>query len=55
MKFFHDCLGGGAWPILVGVVKCLVDSDNERDHNMIIRCVEGELWDLLGYGVVWRA
>lgn len=33
LKFFYDYIGGGAWPILVGVLRCLVDSDNERDYN----------------------
>lgn len=33
LKFFYDSIGGGAWPILVGEVICLVYSDNERDHN----------------------
>ncbi len=28
-------MGGGAWPILVGGVICLVDSVNERDLRML--------------------
>ena len=28
---FHDSMGGGAWPFLVGGLICLVYSDNERD------------------------
>ncbi len=28
-------MGGGAWPFLVGGVICLVDSDNERDLNLL--------------------
>ena len=28
-------MGGGAWPFLVGGVICLVNSDNERDLNLI--------------------
>ena len=28
-------MGGGAWPFLVGGVICLVNSDNERDHNLL--------------------
>ena len=28
-------LGGGAWSLLVGGVICLVNSDNERDLNLI--------------------
>jgi hypothetical protein len=27
--------GGGAWPFLVGGVICLVNSDNERDLNLL--------------------
>lgn len=30
-------MGGGAWPFLVGGVICLVNSDNERDLNLLIR------------------
>jgi hypothetical protein len=26
-------MDGGAWPLLVGGVICLADSDNERDHR----------------------
>ena len=26
---------GGAWPFLVGGVICLVDSDNERDLDLL--------------------
>ena len=28
-------MGGGAWPFLVGGLICLVNSDNERDHNLL--------------------
>ena len=28
-------MGGGAWPFLVGGVVCLVNSDNERDLNLL--------------------
>ena len=28
-------MGGGAWPFLVGEVICLVNSDNERDLNLL--------------------
>ena len=31
LTFFHDSMGGGAWPFLVGGVICLVNSVNERD------------------------
>ncbi len=37
MKLFLDFVGGGAWPFLVGGVICLVDSDNERDANLLNR------------------
>ena len=32
-------MGGGAWPFLVGGVICLVNSDNERDLNLLTRLV----------------
>ena len=35
--FFLDSMGGGAWPFLVGGVICLVNSDNERDLNLLTR------------------
>ncbi len=28
-------MGGGAWPFLVGGVICQVNSDNERDLNLL--------------------
>jgi hypothetical protein len=28
-------MGGGAWPFLVGGVICLVNSDNDRDLNLL--------------------
>ena len=53
-------MGGGAWPFLVGGVICLVNSDNERDLNLLnsyanlwflaqllrgtIRCLIMEVW-----------
>ena len=30
-------MGGGAWPFLVRGVICLVNSDNERDLNLLNR------------------
>ena len=33
---FLDLMGGGAWPILVGGVTCLVNSDNERDPSSFV-------------------
>jgi hypothetical protein len=30
-------VGGGAWPFLVGGSICLVNSDNERDSNLLNR------------------
>ena len=33
-------MGGGAWPFLVRGVICLVNSDNERDSNILIRCYQ---------------
>jgi len=35
LKLFLDSMGGGAWPFLVGGVICLVDSDNERDADLL--------------------
>jgi hypothetical protein len=32
-------MGGGAWPFLVGGVICLVNSDNERDLDRLIRAL----------------
>jgi hypothetical protein len=32
-------VGGGAWPFLVGGSICLVNSDNERDSNLLTRDV----------------
>ena len=37
LKIFLDSMGGGAWPFLVGGVICLVNSDNERDLNLLNR------------------
>ena len=34
-------LGGGAWSFLVGGVNCLVNSDNERDLNLLNKLGEG--------------
>ena len=31
-------MGGGAWPFLVGGVICLVNSDNDRDLNLLNSC-----------------
>jgi hypothetical protein len=35
LKLSLDSMGGGAWPFLVGGVICLVNSDNERDLNLL--------------------
>ena len=35
-------MGGGAWPFLVGGVICLVNSDNERDLNLLTS--DYQLW-----------
>ncbi|KAA6397620.1 MAG: hypothetical protein EZS28_006847 [Streblomastix strix] len=51
-------MGGGAWSFLVGGVICLVNSDNERDLNLLtnpfncigLRCVVGEArWVAFGF------
>ena len=39
MKIFLDSMVGGAWPFLVGGVICLVNSVNERDLDLLNRCV----------------
>ena len=45
-------MSGGAWPFLVGGVICLVDSDNERDLNLLNRKFDR---GNMGEGViVWR-
>lgn len=41
---FHDSSGSGAWPFLVRGVICLVNSDNERDLNLLIS------WTLSSFG-----
>ena len=38
-------MGGGAWPFLVGGVICLVNSDNERDLNLLTS--PGKSFDLV--------
>jgi len=48
-------MGGGAWPFLVGGVICLVNSDNERDLDLLTsrrrcsgagrRLLRGTIWD----------
>jgi hypothetical protein len=38
-------MGGGAWPFLVGGVICLVNSDNERDLNLL-NSPAGFCWSL---------
>ena len=39
LKIFLDSMHGGAWPFLVGGVICLVNSDNERDLNLLTSIV----------------
>ena len=40
-------MGGGAWPFLVGEVTCLVNSDNGRDFDLLIRSDIVICWVLL--------
>ncbi len=40
-------MGGGAWPFLVGGVICLVNSDNERDLNLLTSLVHSMDVDFL--------
>ena len=54
-ELFLDLLGGGAWSFLVGGVNCLVNSDNERDLNLLNKLGEGFplatfLWEKLTEG-----
>ena len=37
-------MGGGAWPFLVGGVICLVNSDNERDLNLLNSQLIASTW-----------
>ena len=50
-------MGGGAWPFLVRGVICLVNSDNERDSNILNRCIQDydieAFHTLLLYMVKW--
>ena len=44
-------MGGGAWPFLVGGVICLVNSDNERDLNLLNS--EYHFWSPFGEAMNW--
>ena len=50
--FFLDPLNGGAWPLLVGGVICLVDSVNGRDPSCPVeaRIVFSDSNLLFGFG-----
>ena len=37
-------MGGGAWPFLGGGVICLVNSDNERDLNLLNSPIDYGWW-----------
>lgn len=47
-------MNGGAWPLLVGVARCLLDCVNERDHRLSIRArlvsvqLHASVWVLAG-------
>jgi hypothetical protein len=45
-------VGGGAWPFLVGGSICLVNSDNERDSDLLnrITSLSGDVKLLRGTG-----
>ncbi len=43
-ELFLDSVGGGAWPFLVREVTRLVNSDNERDLNLLNSKVEKHKW-----------
>jgi hypothetical protein len=54
-------MGGGAWPFLVRGVICLVNSDNERDSNILNRCIQDydiealhTLLFFVGFGSHWQ-
>ena len=54
-------MGGGAWPFLVRGVICLVNSDNERDSNILNRCIQDYDFETLhsllffvGFGSHWQ-
>ena len=50
-------MGGGAWPFLVGGVICLLNCVNERDLNLLNRCLvfNGVLFLEGLYGLnVWK-
>ena len=54
-ELFHDFMGGGAWPFLVGGVICLVNSVNERDLSLLNRQGISEYaWLLRGTFRVYR-
>ena len=44
-RLFLDLVGCGAWPFLVRGVICLVNSDNERDLNLL-NSLAGFCWSL---------
>ena len=44
-------MGGGAWPFLVGGLICLVNSDNERDHNLLNSGENKYVWVKVEFGV----
>jgi hypothetical protein len=50
-------VGGGAWPFLVGGSICLVNSDNERDSDLLnsITCSSDHVTLLRGTGGVSAA
>ncbi len=39
LKIFLDSMVGGAWPFLVGGLICLVNFVNERDLDLLSRCL----------------
>ena len=48
-------MGGGAWPFLVGGVICLVNSDNDRDLNLLNSFTKSRLRDIFLEGPsVWN-
>lgn len=36
LKVLQDCLGGGAWPFVVRVLRCQLNCGNERDGVWVL-------------------
>ncbi len=47
LKIFLDSMIGGAWPFLVGGVICQVNSDNERDLDLLNSYIKSMIWCII--------